>query len=200
MIVTPDELMTSQQSGVPMPFFSSSRERCLWAWTLAIIVAIYSTLGLASTLVGRLLERGLFDSTFVLAFFLIGVAILTQGLKVRPGGAEVGVGLGVTAVYLMVFVRMGIPERSHLFEYSVVAVFIHEALTERANQGRRVPLPAFLAILSTSLVGVLDECIQAVLPSREFEWVDVLFNVLAGVMAVAAMVVLGWARRRIRRG
>ena len=56
MIVTPDELMTSQQSGVPMPFFSSSRERCLWAWTLAIIVAIYSTLGLASTLVGRLLE------------------------------------------------------------------------------------------------------------------------------------------------
>ena len=187
--------MASRHANEPMPFFSSARERRLWSWTLVVVVAIYSTLGLASTLVGRLVSSGLFSQTFIAAFLLIGVAILTQGLKVRPGGFEIGVGFGVAAVYLMVFARLGIPERSHLFEYGVVAVFIHEALTERASQGRRVPVPALLAFLATSLIGAADECIQAILPSRVFEWVDILSNVVAALMATIASVVLGWARR-----
>ena len=89
---------------------------------------------------------------------------------------------------------MGIPERSHLFEYSVVAVFIYEALTERAKQGRRVPVPPLLAIIGTSIIGTLDEGIQAILPNRVFEWVDVFFNFLASAMAVIAIVALDWAR------
>ncbi len=90
---------------------------------------------------------------------------------------------------------MAIPERSHLFEYSVVAVFIYEALTERVRQGRRVPVPLVTA-LATSLLGTLDEGIQQFLPSRVFDPVDILFNTLAGVMGVAAVVALGWAGRR----
>jgi len=181
----------------PTPLFSSDRERRLWRWTLAVVVAIYSTLGLAATLVWALRDRGLVDSFFFFCFLLVGATILTQGLKTRPGGAEIGVALGVAAAYLLVFARMSIPaaERTHLIEYGVVAVFIYEALVERVSQGRRVPRPALLAVLATSLVGVLDECIQAVLPSRVFELRDILFNVLAAVMAVAAMVALGWARR-----
>lgn len=179
-----------------MPLFTSPRERRLWLWTLAVVGAIYATLGLTSMLVGKLLERGLFDDTFVVAFFLTGAAILTQGLKIRPGGLEIGVALGVAAVYLMVFARMGIPERSHLFEYGVVAVLIYEALTERASQGRRVPAPTLLAIAATALVGVLDEFIQAWLPTRVFDPRDILFNILAGLMAVLASLALTWARRR----
>jgi hypothetical protein len=185
-----------------MSLFTSDRERRLWVWTLAVVVAIYSTLGLAATLVGALQNRGLIDAVFVLGFFLVLATIVTQGLKTRPSGAEIGVVLGVVAVYLMVFVRMGIPveERTHLIEYGVMAVFIHEALMERANQGRRVPVPGLLAILATALVGVLDECMQAFLPSRVFDPRDILFNVLASVMAVVACVALGWARRRGRLG
>ena len=63
-----------------MPLFSSDRERRLWLWTLAVVGVIYATLGMPSTLVGKLFERGLFDDTFFIAFLLIGVAILTQGL------------------------------------------------------------------------------------------------------------------------
>ena len=178
--------MTPQQPSEHVPLFSSARERRLWAWTLALVVAIYSTLGLAATLVGKLPED-LFGQVFFYALLIIGVVILTQGLKVRPGGIEIGVALGVLAVYLMVFARMGrgIAERSHLLEYGVVAVFIYEALTERASQGRRVPVPALLAFLAASTIGVLDECIQAILPSRVFEWVDILQNFLAALMAVA---------------
>ena len=118
--------------------------------------------------------------------------------KARPGGAEIAVALGVATTYLLVFFRMAIPERSHLIEYSVVAVFIYEALIERASHGRRVPLPALLAILATSLVGVIDECIQWFLPNRVFDPTDMLFNFLAALMAVGASVALSWARRRVR--
>ncbi len=85
-----------------------------------------------------------------------------------------------------------VAERTHLMEYGVVGVFVHEALTERASQGRRVPVPAaLLAILATTLVGALDEGIQAILPSRVFDPVDMLFNLLAAVMAVTASAALG---------
>ncbi len=178
-----------------MSFFASRRERRLWAWALVVVVAIYATLGLTSTLVGMLDNQELLAVAFLACMFLVGATVVTQGLKTRPRGVEIGVALGIAVVYLMVFVRMAIPERSHLIEYSVVAVFIYEALTERASQGRRVPVPAVLAILATSLVGVLDECIQAFLPSRVFHLQDILFNVLAAVMAVVAMKALSWARR-----
>ena len=186
--------MTGPQFHTPLPFFSSGRERRLWTWTLAVVVAIYATLGLASTL-AQTLSQGASAVAFLTCMALVGLTVLTQGLQARPGGMEIGVGLGIAAVYLMVFLRLTIPERSHLIEYGVVAVFIYEALTERANQGRRVPVRPLLAVLATSLVGAIDEFIQLFLPSRHFDWTDILFNVLASLMAVASMVALGWARR-----
>lgn len=165
------------------------------------MVAIYSTLGLAPTLTRALRDSGLIEEAFLLSMLLVVATIVTQGLKTRPGGAEIGVALGVAAVYLLLFIRMNATpeERTHLMEYGVVAVFVYEALTERVSQGRRVPVPGLLAALATSLLGVLDECAQVILPNRVFEWIDILFNVLAGVMAVAAMVALSWARRLTRR-
>ena len=77
-----------------------------------------------------------------------------------------------------------------------MGVFIYEALTERASKGRRVPVPALLAMLATTLAGALDEGIQAMLPSRVFDPMDMLFNLLAAVMAVTASAALRWARRR----
>ena len=160
------------------------------------MAAIYSTLGLARTLAAALADSGLGEGLFIFCCLLVLTAVVTQGLRARPGGAEVGVALGVAAAYVLVFVRMSIPtERSHLIEYGVVALFIHEALTERTSRGRRVPAPALLAVLATGLVGVLDECIQLLLPSRVFDPVDMLFNVLAATMAVTANSALRWARR-----
>ena len=188
-----------------MPLFSSVRERRLWAWTLLVVVAIYATLGLASTLARLLRDVGLLHESSAVVMFLagmvlVGATIVTRGLKVRPGGVEVAVALGVAAAYFMVFVRIAIlEERSHLIEYGVVAVLIHEALAERADQGRRVPVPALLAFLAAVLVGVVDEGIQWFLPNRVFDPQDILFNALAAFMAIAASVALAWARRRTWR-
>ena len=120
-----------------MTLFSSRRERRLWLWVLAVMVAIYATLGLAQTLAETLRERGLLDISiglFLLCMFLVAATIITQGLKVRPGGAEVAVAIGVATAYLLVFTRMTVPtERSHLIEYGVVGILIYEALTERSE-------------------------------------------------------------------
>jgi len=179
-----------------VPLLTSKRERRLWLWALALVVAIYSTLGLARTLAGELRERELIDGAFFVGLFMLGVAVAVQGLKKRPDRDEVGIALAIAGVYLIVLLRMLIPEeRSHLMEYSVVALFVHEALLERARH-RPVQRPALLAILITSFVGVLDECIQLFLPDRVFDYRDILFNLLAAVMAVSASAALRWARRR----
>ncbi|MYD64682.1 MAG: VanZ family protein [Chloroflexi bacterium] len=181
-----------------MPLFASGRERRLWLWTLAVVVGIYATIGFGSTVAGVLREGGLIEaSLFLGAMALVGATVVAQGLRARPGGVEVAVALGVAVVYVLVLMRVASPvERSHLIEYSVLAVFVYEALTERASQGRRVPSPALLAVFATALVGTVDECVQWLAPSRVFDPVDIVFNALAAVMAVLASRALGWARRR----
>ena len=114
--------MVSQQSDAPVPFFSSAREKRLWTWTLAVVVAIYATLGLASMLAEVLHNQGLSAVAFLASMLLVGLTVLTQGLKTRPGGVEIGVGLGIAVVYFLLFFRLTMPERSHLIEYGVVAV------------------------------------------------------------------------------
>ena len=102
--------------------FTSDRERRLWTWTLVVVVAIYSTLGLARTLAGTLREEGLLVVAFVLGMVLVAATAAALGLRRKPGAAEIGVALGVAAAYFMVFVRMALPEeRTHLIEYGVVA-------------------------------------------------------------------------------
>ena len=179
-----------------MLLFTSRRERNLWLWTLAVVVAIYSTLGLAWTLSGLLRDWGLLNGAFVLGFLLVLATILTQGLKTRLSGVELAVALGIVATYLMAFVRMALPEeRTHLIEYGVVAVFIYEALSERQRNGRRVPTPYLLALLLTALLGWLDEGLQALLPNRVYDIRDVGFNILAGLMALVASL----AVKRVRK-
>jgi hypothetical protein len=176
--------------------FTSDRERRLWLWTLAVMVAIYSTLGPARTLVDALRERNLLQVSFALVLLLLVAAIARQLVKRRPGWSEIGVALGVALAYLVMFLRMGSPEeRTHLIEYGIVAALIHQALLERVRHGRRVPAPAALTVALTALLGLLDEGIQAMLPSRVFDLRDVGFNALAGFMVIVARLAMAPQRR-----
>ena len=189
-------------SGHERQLFSSRRERRLWIWALAVVVAIYATADLARTIADALRESGLLELTPTLfsgGMLLIGAMILVQGLRERSRSVEVGFALGVAAIAVIGFARgIAAAERSHLIEYAVLALIIHEALVERKAHGRHVPVPAVLAIAATTAVGVVDECIQFFLPSRTFDWFDIGFDLLASVLAVGSSVALQWFRRWLR--
>lgn len=176
----------------PTPLFTSRRERRLWFCALAVVVAIYSTLGLAGTLAEVLRDRNLLAGSLLFLMFLTLAAIVGSGIRRRPGRREVWVVLGVTAVYGMAVLRMGgsPEERTHLFEYGIVAVLIYQALAERARNGRRVPVPAALALVTAVLLGWLDEGIQALLPNRVYDTFDVASNALAAAIAIVANIVV----------
>ncbi len=179
-----------------MSFFSSDRERRLWLWTLVIIAGILATLGFSWEIALKLFGRYLLDNLFFNTLFLIGAAIVALAWRIRPRGAEIGVGLGIIAVYFLLFLRLSLPaERTHLIEYSVVGAFVYAALRERADN-RHVPFPALLAVLLSSLVGIVDETMQIFLPNRVFDPIDIGFNILASVMAVAGSAALRWAQHQ----
>ncbi len=181
-----------------MSLFTSKRERRLWLWALAAVMAIYATLGLAGKLAAVLRERNLLNVLYSLGFLLVIIAIVGSGLKKRPGKSEIWVAIGVIAIYGMVMLRVFLTpeERTHLFEYGLVAVLIYQALCERAKNGHSVPVPAILSVTIVALLGWLDEGIQAILPNRVYDIRDVGFNALAGLMAVTASAALTWARQR----
>ena len=176
--------------------FTSARERRLWLWTLAVLVAIYATLGPVRELADFLRERNLLRLTSAAVLITLAAIIATQWLRTRPGPREIATGIGVSAVYVASLIRIPIPEeRTHLFEYGLVAILIYQALLERRANGRAAPAPALVAWAAAVLLGWVDEGIQSLLPNRVYDLVDVGFNAVAATMAIVASLFLGWARR-----
>ena len=174
-----------------MSLFTSDREGRLWVWTLAVIVAIYSTLGPARMMAEALHERGLLEVSIAVVLILIVGILGISWVRRRPNWREVGAVVGVAFAYWMVWIRIeSWEERTHLIEYGIVAALIHQALLERARNGKSVPVPAALAVAITALLGTLDEVIQAMIPSRVFDVRDIFFNALAGFMVIAARLAL----------
>jgi hypothetical protein len=165
------------------------------------MTAIYSTLGLAGKLAAFLRYRDLLISTYMAGIFLLIIAVIGLGIIRRPKIQEIFMVIGIMAVYGLILVRMSFSpeERTHLFEYSLVATIIHEALKERKRNNQKVPAPALLAILLTAVLGWIDEGIQALIPNRVYDIVDVGFNAFAGFLAVLANLSLSWVRNKFSK-
>ncbi len=188
-----------------MPIFTSTHERRLWAALVVVQAAIYATLAHAPAIAAILRERNSLTATIFLISLWSLVVIAIFFVRGRPGRAEIAVGVGILIVYLMAWLRIGVAtpeERTHLFEYSLVAALVHEALLERKANGRGLPAPALLALIISVLLGWLDEGIQSLLPNRVYDNIDVLFNALAATMIISARCLLEFVRRRVqaRRG
>lgn len=182
-----------------MPLFTSSRERRLWVCAFAVLIAIFTTLFIGQPLIKLFGNQDVQAVVFLFVMALIGVAIIVYSLNAKPGRIELSILFGILAVYTMLFLRLGLAERSHLMEYSVLALFIHAAISERGKQGKQIRVPALLAFIIAFLIGVLDECIQILLPHRVFDPIDILFNGMAVAMAIGSSLVLIWIRKKINR-
>ena len=181
-----------------MSVFTSSREKRLWFYTFLVLVAIVATLIFGGGLVPTM-EQDLKDALFFYTMIALAATVILHGLRTRPGKAEISIWLGLSAVFLLLYSRLGFAERGHLFEYSVLAIFIHKALIERAIQGKKIPYPGLLAFLTAFAIGVLDEFIQLFLPSRVFDIIDILFNGFVAFIAIGASSAIRWVRKKISK-
>jgi VanZ family protein len=145
------------------------------------------------------MDQDLQGVLFFYTMIAIAVTVILHGQITRPGKAEITIWLGLSAVYVMLYSRLGFAERSHLFEYSVLAIFIHKALIEREIQGKKKSKPALFAFLTAFAIGVLDEFIQLFLPSRVFDPIDILFNGFVAFMAIGASMAILWVRKKISK-
>jgi len=181
--------------------FRSKRERRLWLALVIVLAAIYATLGQAPAIVAALGE-GILNSignNLVFAIIVLLVVIPVFFIDKRLGREAIALGAGILTVYLLAWLRLGSwEERSHLFEYALVAALVHEALLERRDNGRRVPAPALLALVVSISLGWLDEGIQSLLPNRVFELIDVAFNSIAATMINGMRSVVRWLQKWVQ--
>ena len=195
MLVVP-WLVAGQRAENALP----DREARLWIALGLVQVTIWSTLGPAQVLAAALRARGLLNP--VATGVIVVGAVVVAGLwsRRRPGILEVVAAIGVASAYLMVIVRTGLSpaERTHLFEYGIVAVLAYEALRERRRAGRKSFHPWPTALLLAITLGVIDEGLQDIVPNRVFDLTDVIFNTLAVTMALISVAVMGLARRVAR--
>ena len=175
--------------------FVSKREKRLWVVACLVVLAIYSTLGVVADWLRLLQNSGWGSEVFLFGCCLIFVFVVTQGMTVVPGWKEIIVALGVAVVYSLVLETIDYPEeRIHVILYGVVALLIHAALMERPAQRKRALASFIVVVAATTCLGTIDELIQGVLPSRVFDVGDILYNVLAAIMAVTTNTSLRWAR------
>lgn len=74
-----------------MSLFTSDRERRLWIWTSAVVVAIYTTLGLQGRLAAFLRDLNMLVTTYIILLILMVLAIIGSALKRQFGRYEIWV-------------------------------------------------------------------------------------------------------------
>ena len=180
-----------------MSLFTSPREKHLWFWASVIVAVIFSTLFVGQPVTKLFSDQNIQAIIFAIAMIMIGAAIIMHAARTNPKKIELAILLGIVAVYVMFFLRLGLPERTHLMEYSVLAIITHEAFIERDSPENGVLMPAFLAFVLVFLIGVLDECIQIILPNRVFDPLDIVFNGFVVAVAIGSSVVFAWIRKML---
>lgn len=178
-----------------MAVFSSLRERRLWLWAIAAFTAILAGMTYSPRLARILREHGLLEVTFIAGALSVFVFVIWDALNARWGKRDVAVILGIVAVYSIAFSRIALPEeRTHLIEYGVVGVLIYKALLERSKNEWPVWSSALLAMLIIGTLGSIDEMVQIWHPTRTFDWRDLGFNWVAGILSITAYKAIQWAR------
>ncbi|MDJ0644848.1 MAG: VanZ family protein [Flavobacteriaceae bacterium] len=181
-----------------MALFTSKKERRLWLWASLVAIAIVASLVINPFWPGILRGTNIDAGIFLFGMFLVFISILLHGLITKPRGLQPLMILAIAASYMMFFFRLTLAERSHLIEYSLLAILVHRALLERADQHQGFRRAAPVAFLITFTISLADEGIQLFLPERVFDTNDILFNAMVIFIAIAVRECLLWLRKRLK--
>ncbi len=197
-----------QATNVSAPF-TSPREKRLWLLAGSWLALVYASLDFVRAPATFLRGQNLLRLTVAVALLSSAAAVVVFLARRRPGRREWLALAAIGFVYLVVvaYATERHEERIHFLEYGIFGGLVYAALLERrdklASRGgpdsRSGPpgrWPAPTAVLVNGVAGWGDEGIQALLPSRVYELRDVALNFGGGVLVVASMALLAWARRR----
>ena len=180
-------------------FFTSKREKNLWICTLIILIGIFLSLIIGRPFLDLFRNQELQAAVFLLGMVITGTCIVLYGIVSKPKVVELILIFGIVTVYILLFLRLGLPERSHLIEYSTLSLTIHQALLERQKQGKKIPYVHISALILTCSVGLIDEIIQIFLPKRVFDLYDIIFNCLAALLAIGFSIILQTLKRKLKK-
>lgn len=168
-------------------------------WWIGVAIVWFTIL--STLFVGMPLARFFKDQDIQAAFFLlgmtfVGVTVATYTFKKKAGKWELAIIMGLVALYTMWLLRLGLAERSHLIEYSVLAIFVHRAMMESLqNHLSNLKILVSTFILSFVL-GAIDEGFQYFIPQRVFDMEDLVFNAMAILFALLSIQLVKWIRRK----
>jgi ABC-type Co2+ transport system permease subunit len=153
------------------------------SFTLGYILTLYATLPLAPEFIRWVKEAGAIQA-FVLGPFVLSVPMLGYaGLKAktyRNRSFWVAILLLGALFYLISEKVMAPVELLHLILYGIMCILFFSLFSLRLSGA-----PLFGAsALATSIFGAIDEIIQYYLPNRFFDWNDIVFNIIGGMMAL----------------
>ena len=181
-----------------MSLFTSTQEKRFWLLALLVATTILSTLFIGQPLRRLLSSQDLQAVIFLGGMLMLGLAVVLQGWQTKPHVLEVIIWVGLIAVCGLFFLRLGLPERSHLIEYSALTIFILNALQERSKHKQLLASPYLATFFLTFPLSLLDELLQLFIPDRVFDPNDILFNGLAIGMTIGAISLLRWAKAKFR--
>ena len=151
---------------------------------------IYSTLSLVPELWGLAfrLTLGRIDLAATLLGIGAAVWVAIRIVKRRLGWqrlAAVAV-LGCVYAYLILWLSQSPAERFHLAEYGLLSFLTYRAARLDLDRTRSV----VVGLVTASLIGAGDECIQWALPNRVFEWKDIWLNVGSSALGMVLVLLL----------
>lgn len=155
-----------------------------WAYVGLGVLVIYATIPLARGL------RDAVDASVGREFFLYPVLLLAAGFallafinlrrRALPPDAFYALGLVVLALLALIYRLRDIPEEAlHVAEYALLGLLVYRALVHRIRDYSIYPV----ACLVVGMIGIVDEYIQWVVPSRYYDVGDILVNAGAGALA-----------------
>jgi len=160
-----------------------------WCYVALGVLVIYCTIPVARAIQEAVSEQvgKLLFLYFTVALVLIAGTVALGNLRKRklPISAYIWL-FGIIAAFMAyIYTLRDIPEEAiHVAEYGVFSILVYRALVHRIRDFSIY----IIATLVVGMVGVLDEYIQWIVPTRYFDLRDITINILSGGMAQLAIV------------
>ncbi|MBT8196836.1 MAG: VanZ family protein, partial [Bacteroidia bacterium] len=144
--------------------FTSKSEKKYWYYTLVVLIGIIGSIFLGRPLIDALPQHFASMGFAAVLWSVLGIIVL-HGLVTKKHILEIALWIGIFSVYFLIVLRMtSEEERSHMIEFSILAICIYAALKERHQHAVLKYHPAIIAFAISVIIGALDEFIQLFVP------------------------------------